>query len=74
MTLKETFGNIVSMVEPAKPIKIKPVISSVLPAFDFPWRPGMQPAEKVIKLNQMFKDCEPEKQCCLSRLFHRDER
>jgi lysophospholipase L1-like esterase len=29
------------------------VISSVMPAFDFPWRPGLQPAGKVIKLNAM---------------------
>jgi lysophospholipase L1-like esterase len=56
MTLEETFGNIVSMVELAKANKIHPVISSVLPAYDFPWRPGMEPAEKVIKLNAMLKD------------------
>ena len=56
MTLEETFGNIISMVELAKANKIRPVISSVLPAFDFPWRPGMQPADKVIKLNTMLKN------------------
>jgi lysophospholipase L1-like esterase len=32
------------------------VISSVLPAYDFPWRPGLQPAEKVVALNQMLKE------------------
>ncbi|CAN5613089.1 hypothetical protein BH10BAC2_BH10BAC2_05990 [soil metagenome] len=56
MTLEQTFGNIVSMVELAKANKIKPVISSVLPAFDFPWKPGMEPAGKVAKLNAMLKD------------------
>lgn len=56
MTLDETFGNIVSMVQLAKANNIKPVISSVLPAYDFPWRPGMQPAEKVIQLNMMLKN------------------
>lgn len=56
MTLEETFGNIVSMSELAKASNIKVVISSVLPAYDFPWRPGMQPAEKVIKLNSMLKE------------------
>ncbi|WP_018616605.1 GDSL-type esterase/lipase family protein [Segetibacter koreensis] len=55
MTLDETFGNIVSMAQLAKSNHIKVVISSVLPAYDFPWRPGMQPAEKVIKLNAMLK-------------------
>jgi lysophospholipase L1-like esterase len=56
MTLDETFGNIVSMSELAKTNNIKVVISSVLPAYDFPWRPGMQPADKVIKLNTMLKE------------------
>jgi lysophospholipase L1-like esterase len=56
MTLEETFGNIVSMAQLAKANNIKPVISSVLPAYDFPWRPGLQPADKVIKLNAMLKN------------------
>ncbi len=55
MTLEESFGNIVSMAQLARASNIKVVISSVLPAYDFPWRPGMQPAEKVIKLNTMLK-------------------
>ena len=56
MTLEQTFGNIVSMAELAKANNIQVVISSVLPAYDFPWRPGMQPADKVVKLNAMLKD------------------
>jgi len=56
MTLEQTFGNIVSMAELAKANKIRVVISSVLPAFDFPWRPGLQPASKVVKLNTMLKE------------------
>jgi len=56
MTLEQTFGNIVSMCELAKANNIRVVISSVLPAYDFPWRPGLQPAEKVIELNKMLKD------------------
>ncbi|MDQ3278245.1 MAG: SGNH/GDSL hydrolase family protein [Bacteroidota bacterium] len=55
MTLEQTFGNIVSMAELAKANKIAVVLCSVLPAFDFPWRPGLQPAEKVVKLNAMLK-------------------
>jgi len=53
--LEKVFENIVAMVELAKKHKIKVVLSSVLPAYDFPWRPGMQPAEKVIKLNTMIR-------------------
>lgn len=56
MTLEQTFGNIVSMAELAKANNIKVVVCSVLPAFDFPWRPGLQPAEKVVQLNKMLKD------------------
>jgi len=56
MTLEQTFGNIVSMCELAKANNIRVVISSVLPAYDFPWHPGLQPAQKVIELNKMLKD------------------
>jgi lysophospholipase L1-like esterase len=56
MTLEETFGNIVSMAQLAKAHNIKVIVSSVLPAYDFPWRPGLEPAPKVIKLNAMLKD------------------
>ena len=56
MTLEQTFGNIASMAELAKANSIRVVISSVLPAFDFPWHPGLQPAGKVVKLNSMLKD------------------
>ena len=56
MTLEQTFGNIASMAELAKANNIRVVISSVLPAYDFPWRPGLQPADKVVKLNAMLKD------------------
>jgi lysophospholipase L1-like esterase len=55
ISLDHIFGNIVSMAELAKANKIRVVLSSVLPAYDFPWRPGMQPAEKVIKLNAMLQ-------------------
>jgi lysophospholipase L1-like esterase len=56
MTLEQTFGNIVSMAELAKANKISVVLCSVLPAFDFPWRPSLQPAGKVVQLNAMIKN------------------
>jgi lysophospholipase L1-like esterase len=55
-TLDVIFKNIVSMAELARASKIRVVLSSVLPAYDFPWRPGLNPAEKVISLNAMLKD------------------
>ena len=55
ITLNDIFGNIVSMVQLAEANKIKVILSSVLPAYDFPWHPGLQPAEKIVKLNNMIK-------------------
>ena len=63
MTLDQTLGNIITMAELAKANKIKVVLSSVLPAFDFPWRPGLEPAEKIVKLNQMIKDYANKSGC-----------
>jgi acetyl esterase/lipase/lysophospholipase L1-like esterase len=54
--LEDVFGNIVSMAELARVNHIKVVLSSVLPAYDFPWRPGMNPVPKVARLNGMIKD------------------
>jgi len=53
--LKDIFGNIVSMAELAKINNIKVVLSSILPANDFSWKKGMEPAEKVIQLNSMLE-------------------
>lgn len=48
-------GYLTSMVELARANGIRPVLSSVLPAFDYPWKPGMQPAEKIVALNEWMK-------------------
>lgn len=55
IALTDVFGNIISMCQLARANNISVVISSVLPAADFPWHPGMEPAEKVITLNSMLK-------------------
>lgn len=54
-SLEMIFHNIQSMAEIAQANNIKVIIASVLPAYDFPWRPGMEPAPKVVKLNKMLK-------------------
>ncbi len=54
-TIKMIYNNIISMAELAKANNIKVILCSVLPAYDFPWRPGLEPAEKVIKLNTILK-------------------
>ena len=54
-TLEMIADNIYSMAELAKAHGIKVVLSSVLPAYDFPWRPGLEPAPKIAALNKMIK-------------------
>lgn len=55
-TLEMIMDNIKSMVDLAQVNGIKPIICSVLPAIDYWWRPGMQPAEKIKALNVLLKD------------------
>ena len=54
-TLAMIADNISSMAELAKAHQIKVILCSVLPAYDFLWATGLQPAEKVIALNTMIK-------------------
>lgn len=56
MTLEEIRDNIISMAELAKANGIKVIISSVLPAYDYTWKPGLEPNIKIPKLNAMLKD------------------
>jgi lysophospholipase L1-like esterase len=48
-------NNIISMFQLAQANGIKVVLCSVLPAYDYPWKPGLQPAEKIIALNALLK-------------------
>ena len=48
-------NNIMSMAELAKSNNIKVIISSILPAKDFPWNPGMNPPPKILSANQILK-------------------
>lgn len=54
-TLEMIMDNLMSMAEVAKANGIKVVLSSVLPVYDYPWKPGLNPAEKIISLNAMIK-------------------
>ena len=55
--------NIVSMVELAQANKIKVILSSILPANKFPWRPSIYPADKVIEMNIFLKDYAEKNNC-----------
>ena len=59
-TLEMIEDNISAMTEIARANKIKVVLSSVLPAFAFPWKPGVEPADKVIELNKWIKSYAEE--------------
>jgi len=56
MTLEEIRDNIISMAELAKANGIQVIISSVLPAYDYAWKPGLEPNIKIPKLNAMLKE------------------
>jgi lysophospholipase L1-like esterase len=62
-TLEMIEDNITSMTVLAKAAHIKVILSSVLPAYDYPWRRGMQPAEKIVTLNQWIKKYAKENGC-----------
>lgn len=55
VTLEMILDNIKSMTEIAQTNDIKVILCSVLPAFDYPWRPGLAPNVKIPKLNKMIK-------------------
>jgi len=48
-------GNIISMTELAIANAIKPILCSVLPSIDYNWKPGLYPAEKIERLNEMIQ-------------------
>lgn len=56
MTLEQIKDNILSMVQLAKANGISPIVCSVLPAYDYPWRAGKEPNVKIPELNGMLKE------------------
>jgi len=55
-TLEMIEDNLASMADLAKANGIKTILCSVLPAYDYPWKPGMKPYEKISVLNEWIKD------------------
>ena len=54
-TLGMIEDNIASMAELARANGIKVVLSSVLPVRDYPWKPGLEPAPKIVAINTWMK-------------------
>src|SRR5215472_12583039 len=55
-TLKAIENNIASMSDLARANGIRVVLCSVLPASEFSWHPGLQPAPKIKALNAWIKE------------------
>lgn len=51
-TLEMIQDNLASMVGLASANGIKVVLSSVLPVYEYKWRPGLEPAPKIVALNR----------------------
>ena len=56
ITLEQIFENIKSMVKIANDNNIKVVLSSILPAYEFLWNPGIYPSDDIISLNKNIRD------------------
>jgi lysophospholipase L1-like esterase len=54
-TLEMIEDNMASMSEIAMANGIRVVLSSILPVYDYPWRPGLTPAPKIIAVNAWMK-------------------
>ena len=55
-TVKSITDNIISMSEIAMSNDIKVILSSILPASDFPWRPEILPPYKILKINSSLQN------------------
>ena len=53
---EDTENNFIAMTDIARQNGIRVVLSSLTPAFQYPWRPGIQPVEKISALNAWLKD------------------
>jgi acyl-CoA thioesterase I len=55
--------NLASMAELAQSNGISVILSSITPAFDYPWKPGLEPAEKIVALNQWIREYAAKHHC-----------
>lgn len=55
-TLDAIENNLQSMAELARFNHIRVVLASILPAIDYPWRRGLEPAPKIVAVNRWIAD------------------
>lgn len=63
MTADETKSNIRSMVELAHAHGIRVILASIPPADQFPWKPGLETAHKIVAMNAWLKDYAARSGC-----------
>jgi lysophospholipase L1-like esterase len=56
ISLEDIFENIKSIIKIANDNNIKVILSSILPAYEFLWNPGIYPSNDIIFLNKNLKD------------------
>jgi len=55
-TYENIQNNIMAMVQMARANKIAVVLATIPPSSDFPWRRGMEPAQKIVTMNGWIRD------------------
>jgi lysophospholipase L1-like esterase len=55
--------NFASMADIAKQSGIKLVLASILPAYSYPWKPSIQPVERIRELNAWLKEFCAKHKC-----------
>jgi acyl-CoA thioesterase-1 len=55
-TLEMIEDNLKSMAELARGNGVRPILASALPAAVYPWKPEIQPVDKILALNQWMKE------------------
>lgn len=59
-TVKMITNNIKAMAQLAETNNIEVVLSSILPVYDYPWRPGLEPIPKIAEINEWLKNYAQE--------------
>lgn len=59
-SVKMITDNIKAMAQLAKQNNIKVILSSIMPVYDYPWRPGLEPVSKIAEVNTWLKNYAEE--------------
>ncbi|MDT0650745.1 SGNH/GDSL hydrolase family protein [Autumnicola edwardsiae] len=59
-SVKMITDNIKAMAQLAEANGIKVILSSILPVYDYPWRPGLEPVSKIAKINKWLQNYAQE--------------